>query len=303
MLMLETVAARSHEFDIVHFHVDPLHLPLARRLRVPSITTLHGRLDLPYLDQLYREYGELPLVSISDAQRAPMPWANWVATVHHGLPKCTYRLNEHGGNYLVFTGRIAPEKRPDWAIEIARRAGLPLRIAAKVSKIDQPYFDAVIRPLLDQPGIEFLGEVNDARKQELIGGAIAMLFPIDWPEPFGIVMIESMACGTPVIAFDRGSVREVVDHGRSGLIVRNVEEAVLAVQRARRMNRRECRACFDQRFAAERMVRDYVAIYCRQARDAGRVQEAPEDKPTGRRPCPRPRPRPRHPNLPGAAHG
>ncbi|MCI0676888.1 MAG: glycosyltransferase family 4 protein [Phycisphaerales bacterium] len=269
ILMLEKVCAQAERFDVIHFHIDVLHLPVARRLPVPSITTLHGRLDVPYLDQLYGQFNDVPLVSISDAQRRPIPRANWVGTVHHGLPDTLYPCSTTPGDYLVFAGRIAPEKRPDLAIQIARRARMPLRIAAKVSAVDQPYFNQVIAPMLDQPGIEWLGEINDSQKADLLCGALALLFPIDWPEPFGLVVIEAMACGTPVIAFPRGSVPEIIDHGQSGLIVHNVDQAVEAIGLARTMSRQRCRDCFDARFTADRMARDYLALYRRIAFGTG----------------------------------
>ena len=261
LVMLEMVAARADQFDIVHFHTDYLHFPMARRMNVPAVTTLHGRLDLPYLAPLYREFNEMALVSISDSQRKPMPWANWVATIYHGLPEHLYPFQPEPGEYLVFTGRIAPEKRPDLAIEIARRAGMELRIAAKISSVDRPYFEEKIEPLLNQPHVHFVGEVNESQKSKLLGGALAMLFPIDWPEPFGLVMIEAMACGTPVIAFPCGSVPEIIDQGQSGFIVKNVDEAVEAVENVKSLNRADSRACFEKRFAAARMAADYLEVY------------------------------------------
>lgn len=264
LLEIEQAFARADEFDLIHFHADYLHFPLTRRHRIPTVTTLHGRLDLPCLQPLFREFADVPLVSISDSQREPLAWANWKGTVYHGLPSSLHRARVEKGSYLVFTGRIAPEKRPDLAIEIARRTGIDLRIAAKVSKQDQAYFEEVIRPLLKQPGppaIDFIGEVNEEEKCDLLGGAIAMLFPIDWPEPFGLVMIEAMACGTPTIAFRRGSVPEIIDEGESGFIVDDVEQAVGAVEQAAQMDRSRCRRRFEQRFTADRMARDYLEIY------------------------------------------
>lgn len=263
VVMLEEVFRRADDFDVIHFHVDYFHFPWSRRHPVRQLTTLHGRLDLPDLVPLYHEYPEMPVVSISNDQRKPLPWLNWLATVHHGLPPDLHSCGKEPGGYLVFLGRISPEKRPDLAIEIAGRAGLPLKIAAKVDKVDQEYFEQAIRPLLSQPHVEFLGEIDERGKGELLGGARALLFPIDWPEPFGMVMIEAMACGTPVIAFRRGSVPEVMVDGRSGFVCGNVDEAVAAVGRLSEVPRQEVRRVFEERFTAERMARDYVAIYQR----------------------------------------
>jgi glycosyltransferase involved in cell wall biosynthesis len=228
---------------------------------VPHVTTLHGRLDLPDLVPLYQHFRDMPLVSISMAQRLPLPWANWLATVNHGLPADLYTLREEHGKYLCFVGRICPEKRVDRAIEIAERGGMPLKIAAKVDKADREYFDAVIKPLLRRPGIDYVGEVGEREKDELLGNAYALLFPIDWPEPFGLVMIEAMACGTPVIAYDRGSVSEVLDDGVTGFIVDSVGGAVDAIERTQALDRRRCRQVFDERFSVARMAHGYLAVY------------------------------------------
>ena len=260
-LLIEAAFARADVFDVIHCHTDSIHFPLARRCPIPVITTLHGRLDIAGLDRLHREFAELPLVSISDAQRAPLPWASWAGTVHHGLPLELHRPHYDAGRYLVFLGRISPEKRLDRAIAIAQRAALPLKIAAKIDAADREYFAAHIQPLLSDPGVEYLGEIDECAKMQLLGGALALLFPIDWPEPFGLTMIEAMACGTPVIAFDRGSVPEVVDPGITGFIVTSVDEAVACVQRARGLDRRRCRRQFESRFSAERMAREYCSIY------------------------------------------
>jgi glycosyltransferase involved in cell wall biosynthesis len=260
-LLTETVFARADAFDVIHCHIDSSHLPLARRCPVPVITTLHGRLDIAGLDALHREFSELPLVSISNAQRAPLAWASWAGTVLHGLPLELHRPHYDAGSYLVFLGRIAPEKRVDRAIAIALKAGLPLKIAAKIDRADQDYFAAEIEPLLGAPGIEYLGEIDEQAKTALLGGAMALLFPIDWPEPFGLAMIEAMACGTPVIAFAQGSVPEVVDHGLTGYIVTSIEEAVACVHRVRGLDRHECRRQFERRFGAGRMAREYCSIY------------------------------------------
>jgi len=261
ILMLERLRKFAGDFDVVHFHIDYLHFPLVRHLGVPSVTTLHGRLDLPDLAPLYQEFNDLPLISISRSQRRPLPFAHWVGTIHHGLPPELYEFHPEPGGYLAFLGRISPEKRPDRAIEIAIRTGLPLRLAAKVDRADQVYFDTRIRPLLDHPLVEFLGEIGEGEKSDFLGGALALLFPIDWPEPFGLVMIESLACGTPVIAYRAGSVEEVIDHGDTGFIVDNLAEAVAAVARVQELSRWRCREVFEERFTVSRMTREYVAAY------------------------------------------
>jgi glycosyltransferase involved in cell wall biosynthesis len=261
ILMLEMVFKQAHRFDIIHFHIDYLHFPLSRRHNIPHVTTLHGRLDIPDLVPLYREFAEMPVVSISNSQREPLPWLNWRGTVYHGLPEDLYTFREEHGKYLAFLGRIAPEKRVDRAIEIAKRTGIPLKIAAKVDKVDKEYFETVVQPLLRNPFIEYLGEIGDGEKNEFLGNAYALLFPIDWPEPFGLVMIEAMACGTPVIAYRRGSVPEVLEEGVTGFIVQGLEDAVEAVYKVRNINRRRCREVFEERFSATRMTRDYLNIY------------------------------------------
>jgi glycosyltransferase involved in cell wall biosynthesis len=261
LVLIEKVFQRARDFDVIHFHVDYLHYPVSRRGNVPHLTTLHGRLDLPDLAPLYREYADIPVVSISQAQRRPLPDVAWLATVPHGLPPGIHRPGTGSGEYLAFLGRISPEKRVDRAIEIARRAGWRLRIAAKVDRADLAYFDATIRPLLSEPHVEFLGEISEAEKSEFLGDAAALLFPIDWPEPFGLVMIEALACGTPVIAFRAGSVEEVVENGRTGYVVASVPEAVEAVGALGRLDRATCRRAFENRFTATRMAKDYVRIY------------------------------------------
>jgi glycosyltransferase involved in cell wall biosynthesis len=261
VLMLERVLQRSGEFDIIHFHVDYLHYSLSRRQSFPHVTTLHGRLDIPDLVPLYREFRDVPVVSISDAQREPLPWANWQATVYHGLPADLYRFRATPGGYLAFLGRISREKRVDRAIRIAREVQIPLRIAAKVDRVDQEYFDTVVEPLLHDPLVEFVGEIGEGEKDEFLGEAQALLFPIDWPEPFGIVMIEAMACGTPVIAYRNGSVPEVMEEGRTGFIVEHFDDAVEAMRGLPKLSRARCREVFDQRFTAARMARDYVDVY------------------------------------------
>lgn len=261
ILMVEEVFRHAEDFDLIHFHIDYLHFLRSRREQIPCMTTLHGRLDLADLVPLYREFREVPLVSISAAQRRPLPWVNWLGTVHHGLPPDSLSLNNSEGRYLAFLGRISPEKGVDRAIEIAIRSNVPLKIAAKVDRADQKYFEAVIRPLLRHPLIEFIGEIGPSEKGEFLGNAIALLFPIEWPEPFGLVMIEAMACGTPVIAFPYGSVPEIILDGVAGYMVRNVDEAVGAVKRIGEIDREECRRHFDLNFTDDRMARDYLGLY------------------------------------------
>jgi glycosyltransferase involved in cell wall biosynthesis len=261
--MIEMVAREAHEYDVAHFHIDYLHFPVTRRQKMAAVTTLHGRLDIPEAIPVYREFAEMNLVSISNAQRAPMPWANWVATVYHGLPEALYKPRYEPGEYLCFLGRISPEKRVDRAIEIATRVGMPIRIAAKVDAADKEYFESEIRRLLDHPLVEYVGEINDRDKSEFLGNARALLFPIDWPEPFGLVMIEAMACGTPVIAYHMGSVAEVLDEGTTGCLVDGVDGAVRAVHRIGSLDRKICRQVFEERFSARRMCLDYLAVYRR----------------------------------------
>ncbi len=260
LLLIEKVAQQAHQFDIVHFHLDFMPFSVIRSEGMLAVTTLHGRQDIPGQFPLFREFDEMRLISISDAQRRDMPWANWTATVHHGLPENLYRPSARGGDSLVFLGRISPEKRVDRAVEIARRAGRRLRIAAKVDPADREYFET-IRHHLDQPHVEFLDEINDRDKCAFLSSAAALLFPIDWPEPFGLVMIEAMACGTPVIAFRGGSVAEVIEDGLNGFIVESIEEAVEAVERIPSIDRRQCRAIFEERFSARRMCDDYLRVY------------------------------------------
>jgi glycosyltransferase involved in cell wall biosynthesis len=262
LVMLDTVLRRESEFDIIHFHIDLLQFPMFQSLARKCITTLHGRLDLPDFHPVYRAFPTMPLISISDNQREPMPPdVNWSATIHHGLPVNLCPFNPRGGDYLAFLGRIAPEKRPDRAIEIAKRAGIPLKIAAKVDPVDQRYFDHVIKPQLDHPLIEFIGEIGDAEKGAFLGNALALLFPIDWPEPFGLVMIEAMSTGTPVIAWRTGSVPEVLDDGVTGFSVQSIEEAITAVDHVRGLSRMAVRRQFEQRFAVATMARAYLEAY------------------------------------------
>src|SRR5262245_25705920 len=266
-LLLEEVLKRAASFDVTHFHCDYLHFPFSRRCGHPHVTTLHGRLDLPDLQRLYREFAEVPLVSISDAQRRPVAWANWQATVYHGLPADLHTFRPGPGKYLAFLGRISAEKRVDRAVEIARRVGLPLRVAAKVDPADRGYYRETVAPLFREAGslVEFIGELGGKDKDEFLGNAHALLFPIDWPEPFGLVMIEALACGTPVVAFRIGSVPEVMDDGATGFVVGDLDQAVRAVERVPELSRKKCRQVFEERFTVTRMARDYLAVYRRLA--------------------------------------
>lgn len=261
VVMLGKLAKLAADFDIVHFHIDYLQFPLIRMLDAPSVTTMHGRLDISDLAAVFRFFTDLPITSISNDQRAPLPFANWQATVYHGLPSNLYTYYPRSSGYLAFLGRISPEKRVDRAIEIAVRAGMELRIAAKIDKVDQDYFDEKIEPLLRHPLVHFVGEIGEKEKNDFLGGADALLFPIDWPEPFGLVMIEAMACGTPVIAYRRGSVPEIVRDGETGFIVDDLNQATTAVQRIDQISRRRCRDEFEERFSANRMADKYVEVY------------------------------------------
>lgn len=261
MTLIAEVAARADEFDLIHFHTDLIHFPFFQNRAWRTLTTLHGRLDLKDLPEVYERWSHFPLVSISDDQRRPLPFANWEATVQHGMPTELYKFSPRPDGYLAFLGRISPEKRPDRAIEIARRAGRPLKIAAKVDAADMVYFEEVIRPLLADPLIEFVGEIGDQEKSAFLGGAEALLFPIDWPEPFGLVMIEAMACGTPVVAFRCGSTPEVIEDGATGFLVDDMDDAVTAVARARALDREVIRARFELRFSATAMARRYLDVY------------------------------------------
>jgi glycosyltransferase involved in cell wall biosynthesis len=261
-MQLDALCRQAGRFDVVHFHTGHLHYPLASRLGVPHLSTQHGRLDIAELAELYRRFDGIPLVSISDHQRIPLPHANWIGTVYHGLPPQLYRMVSQADDYFAFVGRISPEKRLDRAIWIASAIGMPLRIAAKVDRVDRDYFESVIRPLLRASSlIEFIGEVDDAGKQQLIGSARALLFPIDWPEPFGLVMIEAMACGTPVIAWRNGSVPELMQDGETGFIVESMEAAIDAALRATSLDRRRVRSFFEKHFTVKRMADDYERLY------------------------------------------
>jgi glycosyltransferase involved in cell wall biosynthesis len=261
ILMLEEAIGRAAEFDIIHFHISEFHYPVARRLSVPHVTTLHGRLDLPELAPLFREFRDIPVVSISDAQREPVPEAGWVGTVHHGLPLDLLPFHPEPGRYLAFLGRISPEKRVDRAIAIATACRQPLKIAAKVDAADREYFQQEICHLLDNPLVEYIGEISEAQKSEFLGGATALLFPIDWPEPFGLVMIEALACGVPVVAIRGGSVGEVIEHGVTGFVVDTLDEAIAVTPDVSRLDRGQCRAVFERRFNVTRMAEDYVVTY------------------------------------------
>jgi glycosyltransferase involved in cell wall biosynthesis len=270
-LLLEAISKRAKDFDVIHAHIDWLHLPLLRRLGVQFLTTMHGRLDLPGLPDVIREFPEARFVSISDNQRLPLPDANWCGTVHHGLPTNLFRPSYGKGSYLAFLGRLTAEKGPEQAIRIARAARMPLRIAAKIPRAETAYFKKCLDPQIDGENVRLIGEVNDATKQPFLAQAAALLFPIDWPEPFGLVMIEAMACGTPVIAYRSGSVPEVIDDGVTGFIVESEEEAVDAVNQLARLDRRKVRERFEERFSARRMARAYESHY-RQLVDGTRIE-------------------------------
>jgi glycosyltransferase involved in cell wall biosynthesis len=263
IVMLERVFQRAAEFDIVHFHVEYLHFPLSRRQPMTHVTTLHGRLDIPDLVPLYQEFREMPVISISSGQREPLPWANWQATVYHGVPAEMYRFRPELGTYFASLGRISPEKRVDRAIEIAKQVGIPLKIAAKVDRVDKDYFETVVEPLLRHTLVEFVGEIGEGEKDEFLGNAYALLLPIDWPEPFGLVMVEAIACGTPVIAYRSGAVPEVMEEDHTGFIVNELEDAVEAARRVPELSRKPCREVFEKRFTATRMAHDYVQVYGR----------------------------------------
>jgi glycosyltransferase involved in cell wall biosynthesis len=285
--LMELVFRNASQFDVIHFHNDYLHFPLLRHNPTPTVTTLHGRLYLHDVQPLFREFAEVPLVSISDYQRCPLPDANWQATVYHGLPRDTHTFQHEPGEYLVFVGRVSPEKRLDRAIEIARRAGRKLKVAAKIYDEDRGYYQQSIEPLLQasRSFVEFVGEVGGSVKDELLGGACALLFPIDWPEPFGLVMIEALACGTPVIAWRNGSVPEILENGKTGFVVETVAEAVEAVRRIESLDRLVCRQAFEERFDSVRMARNYVRVYERLIHESpSRILEsAPATMPIGSR--------------------
>ena len=262
-MLVEQALGRPGNFDIIHSHLDFLGFPVARRNPVPTVTTFHGRLDLPELTPVFHEYAEMPIVSISDAQRKPVSWANWQATVYHGLPRDLYEFHPQHAGYLAYLGRIAPEKRPDQAIEIAKRVGIPLRIAAKVDPIDREYYHSEIEPLLSHPLVDYIGEITDIEKNEFLGNAVALVCPYDWPEPFGLVLIEALACGTPVVAYHRGSIPEIIEDGTTGFVCEDLNEMTAAVHRIQEIDRRNCRRNFDQKFTVERMAQDYLRVYQR----------------------------------------
>ena len=261
--MLQRVLDESDQFDVIHFHIDYLHFPLSRLMRLPHVTTLHGNLSIPDLKPFYKLFSDMPVISISHAQRRALPDVNWVGNVFHGLPSDFLEPNYEGGKYLAFLGRASAEKGLDRAIDIAIRSGIPLKIAAKVDKNDQEYFDQHLRKLLDHPLIEFVGEISEHQKNDFLGNAMALLFPINWHEPVGLVMIESLACACPVVAYNLGSVAEIIDHGLTGFVVTNQEDAIKAVQNIELINRRDCRRVFDERFTAARMAHDYLSVYNR----------------------------------------
>ena len=261
--MLQLVLDESDHFDVVHFHIDYLHFPLSRLMRLPHVTTLHGRLNIPDLKPFYNIFKDMPVVSISQEQRKPLEEINWVGNVYHGLPENLFKPNYNPGRYLAFLGRISREKGVDRAIEMAIRSDIPLKIAAKIDKNDQEYFEQHIKKLIDHPLIEFIGEISEPEKNEFLGNAICLLFPINWLEPFGLVMIESLACGTPVVAYRKGSVPELIDHGVSGFIVDNQDDAVKAVKNIGLLDRQECRRVFEERFTAAHMATDYLKVYSR----------------------------------------
>jgi glycosyltransferase involved in cell wall biosynthesis len=279
MIMLDKVRRSAPQFDVLHFHIDAFHMPLFRDIAGRTLTTLHGRQDLPDLLPMYRAFPDMPLVSISDSQRNPIAGSNFAKTIYHGLPLDLLRPNyDPRGGYLAFLGRISREKRPDRAIAIANALGLRLKIAAKVDKADEAYFSETIAPLLDRPGVEFVGEINDRDKVAFLGDALALLFPIDWPEPFGLVMIEAMACGTPVLGFRSGSVPEIIDDGITGRVVGSVDEAIRLLPEVIRLDRRRVRQRFEERFSAARMAGDYLGLYRAMRREtkAGFAHNIPE---------------------------
>ena len=274
-IMLDQVMRAAHTFDVIHFHTAVLQLALMRGCTTPCVTTAHGRLDLPDLKALFRRFPEHPMVSISNSQRTPLPWLNWRATVYHGLPLDLYAPHPEPQDYFAFLGRISPEKRADRAIEIAKACGTPLRIAAKVDAVDQAYFESTIQPLLSDPLVSFIGEIDDQAKNDFLGNARALLMPVDWPEPFGLVMIEAMACGTPVIAYGNGSVPEIIDDGVNGFAVGNQQQAIAAARGIGRIDRRRCRQIFEQRFDARVMASRYLEVYQELADSSSAARTAP----------------------------
>jgi len=273
ILMLEELSRCSPEFDIIHYHIDVIHFLMSRNLLTPHITTMHGRLDLPDLKTIFKSFTDIPLVSISNNQRLPLPQVNWQATVYNGIPMENYTFQKHPGKYLAFLGRISPEKGIEQAIEIAIASGMPLRIAAKIDPNDQHFYETKVKPLLTHPLIDYIGEINEQEKDAFLGNAYAVLFPIQWPEPFGLVMIESMACGTPVIAFNKGSVSEVMVHGETGFIVNTIEQAIESIEQIESICRECCRYIFETRFSSKEMANGYLKVY-QQAIDNQIIQPA-----------------------------
>jgi len=261
VILIDHVVEHAREFEVIHFHTGYLHFAVARHLPVPHVTTLHGRLDMLDLVRVFDRFRDVPVISISDSQREPVPRVNWQATIYHGLPNDLFRFYPDRGDYLAFLGRISPEKGADRAIEIAKRVDMPLKIAAKVDRADRRYFKRVVEPLLNDSYVEWVGEISDQQKNEFLGNAYALLFPIDWPEPFGLVMIEAMACGTPVIAYESGSVPEVLEDGITGFVVNELDEAAEAIGRIANLSRARCREVFEKRFTATRMADDYMEVY------------------------------------------
>ncbi len=261
VILIDHVVEHAREFDVIHFHTGYLHFAVSRHLPVPHVTTLHGRLDMLDLVRVFDRFRDVPVISISDSQREPVPRVNWQATIYHGLPNDLFRFYPDRGDYLAFLGRISPEKGADRAIEIAKRVDMPLKIAAKVDRADRRYFKRVVEPLLNDSYVEWVGEISDQQKNEFLGNAYALLFPIDWPEPFGLVMIEAMACGTPVIAYESGSVPEVLEDGITGFVVNELDEAAEAIGRIANLSRARCREVFEKRFTATRMADDYMEVY------------------------------------------
>ncbi len=264
IVQMQDLVERAEDFDVIHFHTDYLYFPVIRLLNRPHLTTLHGRLDIPDLQYVYQKFRKEPVVSISNHQRKPLPFAAWAGTVYHGLPLSLYRKGEGNGDYVAFLGRISPEKRVDRAIEMAGKAGLKIKIAAKIDKADMEYYESSIKQLMEQPHVEFIGEIGEKDKGAFLGNAKALLFPIDWPEPFGMVVIEAMACGTPVIAWPHGSVPEILDHGKSGFIVQSMEEAVTALKNIDALDRDVVRAVFEERFSVAAMAGNYLRLYKQQ---------------------------------------
>jgi glycosyltransferase involved in cell wall biosynthesis len=280
--MLSDVYEEAGRFDVIHSHIDYWSFPFARLTNVPSVATMHGRLDVEDLHPVYARYRSMPLVSISDAQREPLPLMNWIKTVYHGLPRDLLRFSPNPGKYLAFLGRISPEKRPDLAIKVARQLGIPFKIAAKVDVVDRQYFETVIKPLLSPPDVEYIGEIGEAEKSEFLGNALAFMFTVDWPEPFGLAMIEALACGTPVIARPCGSIPEVIRSGVSGFIASSVDEMAAAVRNIGKISRQECRREFETRFTAEIMVDNYEQVY-RELIEKGLTKSLGKPKETYRR--------------------